>query len=96
MYEPKMKLVCVGANAALIIQHTYELKTLVASKDGKSVLAGNLEKGILVTNNKSAILEQIKEDAKILLSAKLILDLIQTDGVDIKEIDGLVSDACLL
>lgn len=93
MNEITMKLVCVGANAALIVQDTYELEILVVSKDGKSVLAGSLEKHILVTNNKAAILKQIEEDAETLPSAKLFWDCIQTEGSDrIEEVDGLVLD----
>jgi hypothetical protein len=97
MNEMKMKLVCVGVHAALIVQKTYELETLVVSKDGQSVLAGNLENRILVTNNKAAILKQIEEDAKTLPSAELLWDLIQHDGSDgIKEVEGIVMNARLV
>lgn len=94
MNEVKMKLVCVGANSTLIVQNTYELEIFIVSKDHQSVLAGSLEKNILVTNNKAAILKTIEEDAQTVPSAKLLWDIIQRDGSDIiKEVEGIVSNA---
>lgn len=94
MNEVKMKLVCVGANAALIVQNTYELETFIVSKDHQSVLAGSFEKNILVTNNKAAILKTIEEDSQTIPSAKLLWDMIQRDGSgNIKEVEGIVLNA---